>query len=259
MSTHIELSNNISVFVEDDQESVARRAAELFSAVLVAAPTGTFGFATGSTPVGMYQQLIARHQTGSLDFSGISAFNLDEYYPIAKDNDQSYAYFMRTELFDHVNIDTDAIDIPNGQAPDPEAECIRYEAALRDHADNYVLQVLGIGENGHIGFNEPADHFAARTNYVTLCPSTIAANARFFDHAQDVPKHALTMGVGTIMMAKKILLLATGPKKSEIIGRTLLGDITPQISASALQLHQDVTVVLDRCAAGALLAQLDQN
>ncbi|MCL2605998.1 MAG: glucosamine-6-phosphate deaminase [Coriobacteriia bacterium] len=248
--------DNITIFVEDDLHSVARRAADVFAAVLTAAPAGTYGFATGSTPVGMYQELIARYRADELDFGGITAFNLDEYYPIAKSNDQSYEHFMKTQLFDHINVSKDNIDIPNGEAIDPEAECMRYEKAIRANANNFELQVLGIGENGHIGFNEPTDHFPAHTNYVELDKSTINANARFFDAVDDVPKHALTMGVGTIMMAKRVLLIATGFKKSDVICQTLLGAINPCISASALQMHRDVTVVLDADAACALLAQL---
>jgi len=256
MTTTPIMLDNIIVFVEDSLDAVAGRAADVFCASLDGAPGGTFGFATGSTPVGMYRELIARYEAGRLDMSGIRAFNLDEYYPIAKDNDQSYEYFMKTQLFDHVNVGRDNVDIPDGQATDAQVECARYEKAVRSCADSYELQILGIGENGHIGFNEPTDHFPARTNYVELDASTINANARFFDSADDVPKHALTMGVGTIMMAKKILLIATGPKKSDIICQTLLGDITPRISASALQMHRDVTVVLDADAATALLAKL---
>jgi len=251
----IKLDNNITVYVEDSIGAVGVRAADVFCAALDEAPLGTFGFATGSTPVCLYQELIACYKAGNVDFSGIKAFNLDEYYPITKDNDQSYEYFMSTELFDHVNVNPANRDIPSGEATDPEAECARYEAALRK-ADNFKLQILGIGENGHIGFNEPTDVFPARTNYVELTTSTIEANARFFDCASDVPKHALTMGVGTIMMAENILLMATGPKKSKIIAETLVGDITPSVAASALQLHRNVTVVLDREAAADLLAAL---
>ena len=251
----IKLNNNITVYIEDSIDAVGKRAADIFCGCLDRSPQGTYGFATGSTPVCMYQELIARYKAGSLDMSGIKAFNLDEYYPIKKSNDQSYEYFMSTELFDHVNVDPAKRDIPNGEAPDPEVECARYEKALRDSND-FALQILGIGENGHIGFNEPADHFPAKTNYVKLCDSTIEANARFFASIDEVPKHALTMGVGTIMMAEKILLIATGPKKSNIVSETLLGDITPQISASALQLHRDVSVVLDKEAAATLLSKL---
>jgi len=247
--------NNITVYVEDGLEAVGKRAADIFCQVLDNSPTGTYGFATGSTPVCMYKELIARYNAGALDLSSIRAFNLDEYYPIEKSNDQSYEYFMSENLFDHVNVDPSNRDIPSGEAPSPADECLRYEAAIRKSKD-FALQILGIGENGHIGFNEPADTFPARTNYVQLADSTIAANARFFESSDEVPKHAITMGVGTIMMAKEILLIATGPKKSGIIADTLLGDITPAVSASALQLHRSVTVVLDNDAAQDLLARI---
>jgi len=247
--------DNITVHIEDSPKSVGSRAADIFCAALNDAPQGSYGFATGSTPVCLYQELISRYKAGELDMSGIHAFNLDEYYPIKKSNNQSYEYFMSTELFDHVNVKPENRDIPSGEALDPEAECIRYEAALRS-LDNFKLQILGIGENGHIGFNEPADYFPARTNYVELDESTIKANARFFESADDVPKHALTMGVGTIMMAEQILLIATGSRKSKIIADTLLGDIVPRISASALQLHRKVNVVLDTEAAADLCTRL---
>ena len=251
----IKLDRNIMVYIEDSLDAVGSRAADVFCATLDSAPNAAYGFATGSTPVCMYQELIRRYQTGTLDMSEIKAFNLDEYYPIKKSNDQSYEYFMSTELFNHVNVKSENRDIPSGEAPDPEAECARYEAAVRAQKD-FRLQILGIGENGHIGFNEPTDNFPARTNYVELCPTTIEANARFFESADDVPKHALTMGVGTIMMAKKILLIATGSKKSAIIADTLKGNIVPHISASALQLHRDVSVVLDTKAAADLLMRI---
>ena len=247
--------NNITVYVEDSLDAVGKRAADTFCTALIDAPTAAYGFATGSTPVCLYQELIARYNAGILDMSGISAFNLDEYYPIKKDNDQSYDYFMSTELFNHVNIKPENRDIPSGEAPDPTAECARYEAAIRAR-DDFKLQIVGIGENGHIGFNEPAATFPARTNYVELTESTIAANARFFESVADVPKHALTMGVGTIMMAEQVLLIATGPKKSQIVYESLLGDIDPQVSASALQMHRNVTVILDTEAAQDLLAHL---
>ena len=252
----VKINNNIVVYIEESIDDVGRIAADVFEASLSEAPKASYGFATGSTPVCMYKEMISRYQAGKLDMSGIKAFNLDEYYPIAKDNDQSYEYFMSTELFNHVNVEPHNRDIPNGEAADPEAECARYEESIRS-AKEFKLQILGIGENGHIGFNEPTVSFPASTNYVELTESTIEANARFFDSADDVPKHALTMGVGTIMMAEKILLIATGPKKSSVIADTLLGPIVPHISASALQLHRDVVVVLDEAAAVDFLARLE--
>jgi len=242
---------NVTVYVEDSYEALGARAADIFAEALAAAPTGVFGFATGGTPLSMYGELIRRYKAGALDFSGITTFNLDEYYPILKSNDQSYDYFMRENLFNHINVPTDRINLPNGEAPDPEIESRRYEAAVRASA-GLELQLLGIGENGHIAFNEPADAYTNATNYTSLTESTVQANARFFASADEVPKHALTMGIKTIMLAKKILLVANGAKKAEIMRDALLGDITPRVPASALQLHRDVEIVLDAEAASAL-------
>ena len=242
---------NITVYVEDSYEAVGRRAADIFAKALATAPTGIFGFATGSTPLSLYGELVKRYNAGTLDFSGITTFNLDEYYPIQKSNDQSYDYFMRENLFDHINVPQDRINLPNGEAPDPDIECARYEMAIRS-SSGLELQILGIGENGHIAFNEPAEAFTNATNYTSLTQSTIDANARFFASADEVPKHALTMGIKTIMQAKQILLIANSAKKAEIIRDSLLGDITPQVPASALQLHRDVHIVLDPEAASAL-------
>jgi glucosamine-6-phosphate deaminase len=247
--------DNIKVFIEDSSENVGRRAADIFCEALSQAPCAAFGFATGSTPICLYDELIARYRSGLLSMEGISAFNLDEYYPIEQGNDQSYDYFMKKQLFDHVNVSPEKRDIPSGEALDPELECRRYEEAIRAH-DNFKLQIVGIGENGHIGFNEPAHVFPAKTNYVALSDSTITANARFFESEAAVPRHALTMGVGTIMMAEEILLIATGPHKSKIVAQSLLGAIDPQVSASALQMHRKVSVVLDIDAAQDFLRQL---
>jgi len=213
-------------------------------------PHGVYGFATGSTPLSTYKALINKYNTGT-DFSGITTFNLDEYYPIKKTNDQSYDYFMRENLFNHINVKQENIHIPNGEALDPEEECISYEAKIRN-VDGIDLQILGIGANGHIGFNEPASCFSSKTNYISLTESTISANARFFASEEDVPKHALTMGIKTIMNARKILLLVNGEKKNEILRDALFGDITPALPASILQLHPDVSVVIDSEAASSL-------
>jgi len=240
--------NNITVYVEDSYGALGRKAAEVFLEELTKRPCGVYGFATGSTPLSMYEALIRKYQEGGADFSGITSFNLDEYYPIEKSNDQSYDYFMRENLFNHINIGSDVIDLPNGEATDPLAECARYEAAIAA-SGGIDLQLLGIGENGHIGFNEPAESFSAATHCVSLTDSTIQANARFFASADEVPKRALTMGIKTIMQARKILLVANSAKKSEILLRSLTGDITPLVPASALQLHPNVTVVIDAEAA----------
>jgi len=203
------------------------------------------GFATGSTPEGMYAALVKLNAQNKIDFSAVRAtFNLDEYYPIKKTDDQSYDYFMAEKLFNHININKKAINIPDGEAGDPVAECARYEKNIKD-AGGIDFQVLGIGANGHIGFNEPCDHFKAATHYMTLTPETIEANARFFKSPDLVPKHALTMGIGTIMSAKKILLLCASEKKADIIRETVYGSVTPMVPASILQFHPDVTVMTD--------------
>ncbi|KAI4453198.1 glucosamine-6-phosphate isomerase [Holotrichia oblita] len=204
--------------------------------------------ATGSTPVGMYKEIVAKHKKSEVDFKGVTTFNLDEYYPIKNNDNQSYIYFMKENLFNHINIDMKKVNIPNGEAADPLIECAEYEKKIKA-AGGIGLQVLGIGQNGHIGFNEPCDVFEAQTHYVTLDESTINANSRFFESKEQVPKHALSMGIKTIMMAKKILLLVTGEVKAEILKKTITGDITPSVPASVLQLHQDVIVVADEAAA----------
>lgn len=244
--------DNIEVYIEDSYEEMSRRAADIFVDELTENPNGVFGFATGSTPLGLYKELIRRFNNGEIDFSSIATFNLDEYYPIKKDNPQSYDYFMRTNLFNHINVNPDYIYIPNGEAPNAFKECLNYEKLISTE-DGIELQILGIGENGHVGFNEPNKYFKSYTNYVALSDSTINANARFFDSLEDVPTHAITMGIKTIMQARKILLLANSSKKSEILLKALMGYITPMVPASILQLHPDVTVVTDKEAGQALV------
>ena len=241
---------NIKIYVEETYEEMGKKAAEIFCLELNNNPAGVYGFATGSTPLSTYKELINKYNSG-IDFSKMTTFNLDEYYPIKKDNDQSYDYFMRENLFNHINVKNENINIPNGEAVDPEEECIEYEVKIRNMG-GIDLQILGIGANGHIGFNEPADYFTSGTNYISLTESTISANSRFFESEADVPRHALTMGIKTIMSAKKILLLVNGSKKSEILKEALFGDITPQVPASILQVHPDVTVVIDKEAAVSL-------
>ena len=244
--------DNVKVYVEETYEGMSRKAASIFSEELLDNPNGTYGFATGSTPIGLYKQLIKKYKSGELDFKDMITFNLDEYYPIKKDNEQSYDYFMHSNLFNHINVDPYNIFIPNGEADDPIEECLDYERTLELNL-GIDFQILGIGENGHIGFNEPADYFTSYTNYVELTESTINANARFFDNIEDVPTHAITMGIKTIMQSKKILLLANGSKKSDILLQALLGKITPKVPASILQLHRDVNVVVDKEASQALI------
>ncbi|MCL2364031.1 MAG: glucosamine-6-phosphate deaminase [Defluviitaleaceae bacterium] len=239
---------NINLIIEADYAAMSKKAADIFAREVAGAPAGVFGFATGSTPEGMYAEL-AKQRADGADFSGITTFNLDEYHPIQPDDAQSYAYYMKQRVFDPLGIVR--TNLPNGTAPDPVRECVDYENKLAIAGD-MMMQILGIGNNGHIGFNEPGEVFAAQAAYVPLAQATIDANARLFDDASQVPRHALTMGIHAIMMAKKILLLVSGQGKAAILAAALTGPITPQVPASILQLHPHVTVVADTAAASAL-------
>jgi len=242
------MQNNITLFITEDYQALSRQAAQVFAQAVAKTPTGNFGFATGSSPVGMYKELIKMQNAGEVNLKGLTAFNLDEYYPLSPTDPQSYSCFMAESLFDAISLPVEKRNIPKGDAPDPLAECTRYEESITN-AGGIELQILGIGNNGHIGFNEPAEAFAGTTNYVELAEDTINANARFFEDINDVPKHALTMGIKSIMMAKAILLVASGEGKAKIIHEALTGPITPQVPASVLQLHHSVTVVIDKAAA----------
>ena len=245
---------HIKIFVEKDYDALSQRAASIIAAQIQKKPDSVLGLATGSTPLGTYEKLVAQHKSGRLDFGQISAFNLDEYYPIKKGNDQSYFYFMHENLFRHVNVNPARLSIPSGEAADSNAECMAYEKKIAN-AGGIDLQLLGLGLNGHIGFNEPCDKFMEITHLVDLDESTIEANARFFESADEVPRKALTMGIGTIMQSREVLLLISGAKKAEIAKQVLFGDITPQVPGSALRFHHNVTVVLDE-EAGRLVAPL---
>ena len=234
-----------------DYADMSRKAANIIAAQVIAKPDCVLGLATGSTPIGTYKELIKAYENGDLDFSQVKTANLDEYRGLEKTNDQSYDYFMKDNLFNHININFDNLNIPNGEKPDAEEECARYEAVVKA-LGGQDLQLLGMGHNGHIGFNEPADEFPKETHCVDLQESTIQANKRFFEKVEDVPTQAYTMGIGTIMQAKKILVVASGADKAEIIKKAFFGPITPQVPASILQLHADVTVVVDE-AAGSLI------
>ena len=239
------------IYQEKDYNAVSRRAASIIAAQVVSKPDCVLGLATGSTPVGAYQQLVKWYEQGDLSFAQVRSVNLDEYCGLAPDHDQSYRYFMQSNLFDHVDIAAGNTNVPSGLAADPAEECRRYEAAVAalGYAD---LQLLGLGRNGHIGFNEPCDEFPLATHLVDLTPSTIEANARFFASAGDVPKQALTMGIGTIMKARKILVVANGADKADAVAKAFAGPVTPSMPASILQLHPDVTLVGD----GSALAKL---
>lgn len=239
------------IYQEKDYNAMSRRAAAVIAAQVVSRPDCVLGLATGSTPIGAYRQLVEWYRQGDLSFAEVRSVNLDEYVGLAPTHDQSYRYFMQTNLFDHVNIVPENTNVPSGLADDPAAECARYEKVVRDlgYAD---LQLLGLGRNGHIGFNEPCAEFPVTTHLVDLTQSTIEANARFFASENDVPRQALTMGIGTIMHARKILVVASGADKAEAVRRTVQGPVTPEVPASILQLHPDVTLICDEAALSGL-------
>lgn len=241
------------IYQEADYEALSRRAANLISAEVIYRPNCVLGLATGASPVGTYRQLIQWNQRGDFSFQEVRTINLDEYKGLAPDHPQSYRYFMQANLFDHVDIDPRNTFVPNGMAGDPEAECAAYDARIQalGYAD---LQLLGLGGNGHIGFNEPCGCFVKETHVVDLSASTIEANARFFESPADVPSQALTMGIGAIMAARRVLLIASGERKAEALYQAFCGPITPQCPASILQLHGDVVVVADRAALSRMTA-----
>ena len=242
---------NFTIYVEKDYPTMSQKAAEIFADTVTASPHDAYGFATGSTPIGMYEALVQMHKSGKVNLSNITAFNLDEYYPISQSDPQSYRFYMSKYLFDAVNLPHLNINIPNGAAKDPIAECAAYEEKIAK-AGGINMQILGIGQNGHIGFNEPARELAALTGHTPLAEDTINANAHNFTSQADVPRHALTMGMHSIMMARQIILLASGKSKAEILKKTLYGPITTYVPASLLQLHRDVIIVADNLAASLL-------
>lgn len=228
-------------------QDMSRKAANIISAQVIMKPHCVLGLATGSSPIGTYQQLIEWYKKGDLDFSQVTSINLDEYKGLDPKNPQSYRYFMNTNFFDHINIDKSLTFVPDGLEPDPQKACKAYEEIIRT-SGGVDLQLLGLGRNGHIGFNEPADAFARETHCVNLTASTIDANKRFFESEEEVPRQAYTMGIGSIMKAKKILVVVSGEDKAEALKATICGPITPQVPASILQLHNDVTIVADEAA-----------
>lgn len=227
-----------------DYDEMSRRAANVISAQMVAKPDSVLGLATGSTPIGTYKCLVERYEKGDLDFSGITSVNLDEYRGLTHDNDQSYYYFMNDNLFSHVNIDKSRTFVPDGTIEDAGEACSSYDEIIR-RTGGVDLQLLGLGHNGHIGFNEPAEVFAKGTNCVDLSDTTIEANARFFASKEEVPTQAYTMGIQTIMNARKILMVVSGKDKADIVEKAFFGDVTPWVPASILQFHPDVTIVGD--------------
>ena len=237
----------MKIYKAKDYKDMSRKAANIISAQVIMKPNCVLGLATGSTPIGTYDQLVEWYNKGDLDFSEVTTVNLDEYKGLPRTNDQSYYYFMHQHLFDRVNIDPERTNVPNGMEPDAEKECGRYEELIRS-LGGVDLQLLGLGHNGHIGFNEPGEAFEKETHCVDLTESTIEANKRFFASADDVPKQAYTMGIKTIMQAKMILIVVNGENKADIVERAFFGPVTPEVPASILQLHNDVTLVGDEAA-----------
>ena len=225
----------------ENYEQLSEKAAQIIADVVVSKPDCVLGLATGSSPIGTYKKLIEWNKDGKLDFSKVMSINLDEYEGLDGEHDQSYRYFMNNNLFNFINIDKANTFVPNGKAADIDAECKAYDERINEVGID--IQLLGIGLDGHIGFNEPDEFFTKETHRVVLDESTIVANARFFESIDDVPKTAITMGMGGIMSAKKVLLIANGQNKKDIIEKAFFGPITPKVPASILQLHNDVTVI----------------
>lgn len=235
------------VYCAADYYHASRVAANIISAQVIMKPDCVLGLATGSTPIGTYEQLIRWYEKGDLDFSQVHSINLDEYRGLSPENDQSYRYFMNTHLFDKINIDKKNTYVPDGLEPDSEKACRDYEEIIHAHG-GVDLQILGLGHNEHIGFNEPGSAFEKETHCVKLSENTRQANARFFASLEEVPTEAYTMGIKSIMQAKKIVVIVSGESKNEIVKRAFSGPITPEVPASVLQLHNDVILVGDEAA-----------
>ncbi len=245
----------MEIIIADTYEEMSELAADMIERQLLRKPSSVLGLATGSTPVGTYKVLVRKHKEEGLDFSKVITFNLDEYLDLSPSHSQSYRYFMDHNLFNHINVDPKNIHVPYGHASEVEEFCEWYEEEIK-RAGGIDLQILGIGADGHIAFNEPGSSLGSRTRLKTLTQQTIEDNARFFDNPEEVPRFAITMGVGTILEAKQIILLANGAKKADIVAQALEGPITAQVSASALQMHRQVTVILD-AEAGSKLKRAD--
>lgn len=230
-----------------DYKDMSRKAANIISAQVIMKPNCVLGLATGSTPIGTYDQLVEWYNQGDLDFGQVTTVNLDEYKGLTKENDQSYYYFMNDKLFSRVNVNKERTFLPDGTEPDSEKACRDYNEIIAS-VGGIDLQLLGLGHNGHIGFNEPGDTFEAETHCVDLTESTIKANQRFFASIDEVPKQAYTMGIKTIMQANKVLVVVSGEDKAKIVKEAFFGPITPKVQASILQLHKDVIVVADEAA-----------
>lgn len=237
----------MQIYRAKDYEDMSRKAANIIASQVVLKPDCVLGLATGSTPIGAYKNLVEKYEQGDLDFSQVTTVNLDEYKGLPRENDQSYYYFMHDNLFDHVNVKPENTHLPDGTKEDANEECARYEELIRS-LGGQDLQLLGLGHNGHIGFNEPDAVFEKTTHCVDLQESTIEANKRFFASVDDVPKQAYTMGIGTIMQAKKILVVVSGEDKADTVAKAFFGPVTPEVPASILQFHKDVILVADEAA-----------
>ena len=242
------------IYKATDYNDMSRKAANIISAQIIMKPDCVLGLATGSSPVGTYKQLIEWYNKNDLDFSEVTSINLDEYKGLSPEDPQSYRYFMNTHLFDHVNIDKNRTFVPDGLATDPEKACAEYNANIIKQG-GIDLQLLGIGRNGHIGFNEPSDSFAKETHCVDLTENTIQANARFFSFIEEVPTQAYTTGIKNIMQARHILLIASGEAKADALYEAVYGPITPHVPASILQLHDEVSVVADEAALSRIIKE----
>ncbi len=235
------------VIICDNYDEMSKEAAKLVASQVNLKPDCVLGLATGSTPVRMYEILAEMNRNNELDFSKVTSFNLDEYYPISRDNDQSYYYFMNENLFSKINIDLEKTHVPNGETDNPEKECKDYDKNIDAHG-GIDLQILGIGQNGHIAFNEPGENLYAGTHVTGLTQNTIEANSRFFDDISDVPTKALTMGIASILKSKKIVILANGKNKHEAVAKLLTDEITTSNPATMLKVHSDVTLICDKDA-----------
>ncbi len=241
----------MKVYVCKNYEKMSAFAANYLAAQVIIKPNSVLGLATGSTPIGMYKELVAKYQNEGISFKNVTTFNLDEYIDLPKENENSYYTFMHENLFDKVDIKEENINIPDGSVENFEVYSKEFENKIQK-CGGIDLQVLGIGNNAHIGFNEPGDTFSNSTSVVELTESTILANSRFFESEDEVPKKAISMGIGSIMRAKKIILLASGKGKAEAIHKTVNGEVKPGVPASILQFHRDVVLVIDEDAASLL-------
>ncbi|WP_239618517.1 glucosamine-6-phosphate deaminase [Cohnella mopanensis] len=241
----------MNILTYDSDDKLNEAAANIIVGQIQTTPRAVLGLATGGTPVGIYKQIVRDFQRGMFSFRNVTTFNLDEYVNLAIDHPESYHTYMNNHLFDHIDLPASQCHIPDGNAVDTAEECRRYDESI-ELAGQIDLQLLGLGHNGHIGFNEPAHALIKSTHVVDLAAETLEANARFFDSIDDVPKQALTMGVGTILKAKKILLVVKGADKADIVQRSLQGPITTDVPASLLQTHPNLIVLLDSAAAGKL-------